>query len=189
MWSDPGFAATQTLRHVLAEVLRTRRPLVTIELVLLARIDVAVRRTGRRCVRGLAASVVDSEIRRIIRRYGWPGIATVGECGARAAWLIVQHLDADVTFQASCLGLVREAVAIGDAPVATLAYLTDRLRLNRGLPQVFGTQLVRGRTGKLVPWFIEDPARVNERRAAVGLGTMEVYRTSADAAVARTSDA
>ena len=54
-------------------------------------------------------------IREIIEQHGWPGASLVGEDGASAAWLLVQHADDDPAFQERALELMRGAVERGDA--------------------------------------------------------------------------
>src|SRR5690606_30750870 len=71
----------------------------------------------------------------IIDEHGWPTRSLVGEDGASAAWLIAQHSDLDVGFQERALGLLREAVADGEADPTELAYLEDRVARNQGRPQ------------------------------------------------------
>ena len=51
--------------------------------------------------------------------------------------------------------------------------LTDRVLLNSGESQVYGTQFQRDESGDgLIPRPISDPETVEERRAAVGLDTL-----------------
>jgi hypothetical protein len=50
-----------------------------------------------------------------------------------------------------------------------VAYLTDRVRVNQGLPQVYGTQMARDAKGRAIPEELEDAKHVDDRRAAVGL--------------------
>jgi hypothetical protein len=113
-------------------------------------------------------------MKEIVHEFGWPGFRLVGDEGAQHAWLLVQHADNDVEFQRRCLTLLAAAVAGGDASARNLAYLTDRVRLNEGAPQVYGTQgtLVDGRIESRP---IEDPEHVDELRAAAGLGPLEEY--------------
>jgi hypothetical protein len=66
--------------------------------------------------------------------------------------------------------LMRAAVEAGDADAGELAYLTDRVRVARGEPQLYGTQF--GRCG---PHPIEDPDALDERRGAVGLEPFADY--------------
>jgi hypothetical protein len=105
-----------------------------------------------------------TRIREIVAAHGWPGRTLVGDDGASAAWLLVQHADDDPEFQDRALELMRAAVEAGEADAGELAYLTDRVRVAQSRPQVYGTQF--GRTG---PHPIEDPDALDERRAAVGL--------------------
>ncbi|MEU8119832.1 DUF6624 domain-containing protein [Spirillospora sp. NPDC049024] len=108
---------------------------------------------------------------RTVRRHGWPGVAAVGTEGAHAAWLLAQHADWRPRLQRRFLEAMREAVEAGDADRADLAYLEDRVRVNAGRPQLYGTQYHTTETG-FGPRPIEDPDRVDERRAEVGLPPM-----------------
>lgn len=110
----------------------------------------------------------------IVAAHGWPGRSLVGADGATAAWLLVQHADADRTLQGRCLALLEAAVAAGEAEPSELAYLTDRVRCGAGLPQLYGTQM-REHEGRYAPQPIEDGANVDARRAAVGLGPLAEY--------------
>jgi len=105
---------------------------------------------------------------------GWPGRSLVGEDGARAAWLLAQHADGRPDLQHKFLDLLRAAVAAGDAAGFDLAYLEDRVRGADGRPQLYGTQF-EGRGEDLAPRPIEDPDRLEERRAAVGLPPFAEY--------------
>jgi hypothetical protein len=104
----------------------------------------------------------------ILEQKGWPGVAMVGTRGAHNAWLLVQHADEDLAFQRSALALLEQAVARKDASAADLAYLTDRVLVNEGKPQRYGTQF-RSQDGVNVPQPMEDPAHVDALRAGVGL--------------------
>lgn len=77
-------------------------------------------------------------LKRVIATTGWPGISQVGPDGAEAAWLLVQHADADPAFQRHCLGLLTAAAERGDASLSNVAYLTDRVLLAEGKPQEYG---------------------------------------------------
>lgn len=49
------------------------------------------------------------------------------------------------------------------------AYLTDRVAMNEGRPQIYGTQISDVKDGEGVPWPIADPQQLDARRASVGL--------------------
>ena len=122
---------------------------------------------------------VDAEntrrMQEIIAQHGWPGLSEVGEDGAGAAWILVQHADGLPDFQKRCLELIRAAVEAGEASGGNLAYLTDRVRIAGGLPQLYGTQGRWSEDGELGLWEIEDAATVDERRAALGLEPVAEY--------------
>ncbi len=110
-----------------------------------------------------------------IDKKGWPGYSMVGYDGADAAWLLVQHADADLPFQQKALKLLAEAVKRKDARPVNLAYLTDRVFCAEGKKQVYGTQFIT-KNGKMEPRPIEDEAHVDQRRAEVGLQSLSEYR-------------
>lgn len=111
------------------------------------------------------AAVLD----RIILEVGWPGAPMVGEEGAEAAWLVVQHAIGLPDFQRRCLELLNEAARIGNIPAWQPAYLLDRILILEGKPQVYGTGHDWDEDGLMSPRPIAEPERVDERRAAVGL--------------------
>lgn len=116
----------------------------------------------------------------IINKDGWPGVSRVGKDGAHAAWLMVQHADADGPFQKKCLALLEKAVESKEAAAVDLAYLTDRVLVGEGKKQKYGTQLST-KDGKLLPSPVEDEDKLDERRKALGLQPMADYIKSAEA--------
>ena len=116
-----------------------------------------------------------ARLKEIVDQHGWPGKSLVGAAGAQDAWLLVQHADRDPAFQKRCLELMTPLVAQGEVSAVNVAYLTDRVRVAEGKPQVYGTQF-RQADGKMEPSPIEDEARVDERRKSVGLPPLAQYR-------------
>ena len=110
-------------------------------------------------------------MKEIVEEIGWPSVSKVGKKASIDAWLLVQHADHDVDFQSYCLSLMNELPA-GEVRAEDIALLTDRVRVNSGQPQVYGTQF-REMDGKHVPKDIEGIENVNERRKAIGLDTLE----------------
>ncbi len=110
-------------------------------------------------------------MKEIVSTVGWPTIAKVGKEGADAAWLLVQHADRDVSFQKTCLALMK-AEPESSVSRIDIAMLEDRVRINSNQPQLYGTQF-RQEGGAHVPLEIEEPDTVDERRASMGLGTLE----------------
>ncbi len=119
----------------------------------------------------------------VIDEHGWPTIDMVGRDGAEAAWLLVQHADAAPELQRRALDLMQPLAARGQASVANLAYLTDRVRVAERMPQLYGTQFRPDTEGVQRPCPIEDAAHVDARRAAVGLPSIATYARQLEAAV------
>jgi hypothetical protein len=113
-------------------------------------------------------------LEKLLDTVGWPGRSLVGEEGSHAAWLLAQHADRRPQLQQRCLELLEAAVAAGDASMATLAYLTDRVLLASGEEQVYGTQFTAN-DGRYVPCRLRDPEGVDDRRASAGLESLQNY--------------
>lgn len=114
----------------------------------------------------------------VIAERGWPGHSMVGEDGAGAAWLLVQH--APLEEQLTALPLLASAVARGDAAFRDFAWLLDRVRMRQQLPQIFGSQFTRDDPDD--PWEVypmEQPeAAVDVLRAAIGARPVDADRRS-----------
>ena len=108
----------------------------------------------------------------IVAKYGWPGKSLVGEDGANAAWLLVQHADKDLSFQKDVLAKMEPMVKTQEVSAIDFGYLWDRVAVAEHRPQRYGTQFDE----KQEPRPIEDEAHVDERRASIGLPSMAEYR-------------
>ena len=108
----------------------------------------------------------------ILDRHGWPSPSLVGEDGAAAAWLMLQHAIGDPHLMRRGLALLSR-LAPGGVEPARLAMLEDRARAFEGRPQRYGTQYDWDENGLLGPLPIEDPEGVDELRRSVGLGPLE----------------
>jgi hypothetical protein len=111
-------------------------------------------------------------LERAIEAIGWPGRAKVGDEGAGAAFMILQHAISKPDLQRRGLALILEAIPEGQSNALDAAYLSDRIAVFEGREQTFGTQFDWDADGLLSPAPIHDPAGVDERRASVGLPTM-----------------
>ena len=99
-------------------------------------------------------------LKEVVEKYGWPTKTMVGRDGANAAWLLVQHADADVKFQRKCLDLMAQ-LPKDELSQMDFAYLTDRVLLAEGKKQIYGTQFDQV-DGKLQPRPLEDEANVDK---------------------------
>ena len=109
---------------------------------------------------------------RIVDEFGWPGISLVGNEGAEAAWLVLQHAIGTPALQRKCLPILEKAAELGEASAAHVACLHDRICVFEGRHQRYGTQFDWDGSGALSPHPIEDPDRVDEYRESVGLGAL-----------------
>jgi hypothetical protein len=105
----------------------------------------------------------------IIQQHGWPGKSMVGEDGAHAAWLILQHAIAHPQLQRRCFPLLIEQVEAGEITAVEMAMFEDRIRCFEGRPQRFGTQFDWDEQLLMSPLTMDDPKLVDERRKQIGL--------------------
>lgn len=146
------------------------------ELLNLATADQAMRNHAMQT--GEWDSAVDARhtarLKDIVFRHSWPTVSLVGSEAAAAAWLLVQHADHDPDFQDRCLSLMTH-LPCSEVSATDRAYLEDRVRVNTGRPQLYGTQF-HGAGATFEPRPIEDPQRLDERRGCVGLGPFAQYQ-------------
>jgi hypothetical protein len=109
-------------------------------------------------------------LRELIDLHGWPAEDIAGQDGAGAAWLIAQHSVGEPHFQRHVLELLRACIAQGRVPAWHAAYLEDRIAMQEGRAQRYGSQWMDDpRDGLTRPWPLAEPERANELRASVGL--------------------
>lgn len=113
-------------------------------------------------------------LKKEVAKRGWPKRSEVGQKGAKMAWLLVQHADADPAFQVSALRLMKPLVAEGEVDGRDFAYLFDRVMLRTEGRQRYGTQLACSK-GHLEPLPMEDGTMVAARRRELGLSDLASY--------------
>jgi hypothetical protein len=109
----------------------------------------------------------------IIDAIGYPTIDKVGKEASEAAWLVIQHSIGRPDFMKKCAALLEKAVAEKKTDPLNFAYLTDRIAVHEGKPQLYGTQFDWDKNGELSAQPFDDVAQVNQRRKEVGLNTIE----------------
>ena len=114
------------------------------------------------------------EVEKIIEENGWVPTSRVGKQANMSLWLVVQH--APLETQKKYLPLLQESVKKGESNGKHLALLEDRILVRSNKPQKYGSQFRRdSKTGISSFFEIENPAYVNQRRKAIGLGPIEAY--------------
>jgi len=162
------------------------------ELLTRLKVDQAIRDTFTSDMRTLGwpsattaarMAIVDSEntawLRRRILTEGFPTPEQVGRDGVNAAFLLVQHADADLAFQERVLPMIEAAYRRGTVDGQNLGLLTDRVLKARGMKQRYGTQTTM-KGGHLVIDPIDDSANVDDRRAMLGLPPLKEYKRLLD---------
>lgn len=109
----------------------------------------------------------------IIDMIGYPTIEKVGEEASDAAWLLIQHSIGNPDFMKKCAELLEVAVSENKAKPVNLAYLSDRIAVSEGRPQLYGTQFDWDEKGELSPNKYDELSKVNQRRKSIGLNSLE----------------
>jgi hypothetical protein len=120
----------------------------------------------------------------IIDIIGYPTTDKVGKEANEATWLIIQHSIEQPEFMKKCATLLEVAISENKADPINLAYLTDRIAVFEGKPQLYGTQFDWDENGDLSPNPFDNISKVNERRRSIGLNTLkeqtEIIRKQAE---------
>ncbi len=123
------------------------------------------------------SSQVDSiniiKVTDIINKHGWLGEDVIGRSGSSTLWVVIQH--SKLENQEKYLPIMKEAVLNGKARAAQLALLEDRILVEKGKQQMYGTQARVDSLGIYKIWPIQDELNVNKRRFSVGLGPLQWY--------------
>jgi hypothetical protein len=104
---------------------------------------------------------------------GWFLKSRYGDKAANAAFHIVQHSEAELWKR--FVPVLEPLVVTGEVEGQSFGLMYDRLAINEGRPQRYGSQMTC-KDGKWIPDTLEDPARVNEWRTAMNFPqTFEEY--------------
>lgn len=107
--------------------------------------------------------------------HGWYRTSAFHPSASNAAWLMVQHADHDPAFQQQILFMLEPLVAEGEIERSDFAYLFDRVAVNAGRPQRYGSQGRCVARGVWAPNDLEDPERVQALRDENDLGSLAEY--------------
>jgi hypothetical protein len=120
----------------------------------------------------------------IIAKYGYPGKTLVGEPTNEAAWYVIQHSKKIADY----FLMIQEAGASNEIPFIKVAMMHDRMLMQEGKEQLYGTQvsgqyILNATTGKKEFWYyvwpILNAESVNELRKEAGfVNTVEEYAKS-----------
>ena len=118
------------------------------------------------------------KMRRVVKKYGWPTINMVGKKASKNAWLLVQHADHDIKFQKFCFHLMEGIYKENPKEIlkTNIAYLKDRVLVNEGKRQIFGTQFYTNKKGIFGLWPIKDMKNINKTRKEYNLPLLSEYQ-------------
>lgn len=106
--------------------------------------------------------------KKLLNKYGWLGNDVVGDRGNETIWLVIQH--SDLKTQIKYIPKLRRSVSKGLSHPYYLAYMEDRIAMNQGKEQIYGSQITHDlSTGKYSIYPIRDEVNVDERRKAMGM--------------------
>ncbi|MCQ9636763.1 hypothetical protein MP477_17550 [Chryseobacterium sp. WG23] len=112
----------------------------------------------------------------LYKKYGYLGFDKVGEKGETQFWAIVQHSDKSVDFQNKVLKSLKKEVSKKNASPDNYALLYDRIKINNGEKQLFGTQLEYKKNGQAIPKKgLIDTVNVDNWRAKYNLEPLKKY--------------
>ena len=104
----------------------------------------------------------------IIEKCGMPTLKEVGQRRMDAVWLGLQHSTEEI--RKKYFPQIEKAVKNGDLSTSQYALMKDRMLMDEGKPQIYGSQIENGKLYKL-----ENPETVNERRKKMGMEPIEDY--------------
>ncbi|MDT3356028.1 MAG: hypothetical protein LIR35_00345 [Bacteroidota bacterium] len=114
----------------------------------------------------------------ILDKEGWP--SHLSDKANRGIWIVIDH--SDLTYRSKYLGLVKEKAEEGVLDKTDYAILNDRVLMEEGKPQIYGTQIKMAATivddeiaMKLYLWPVGNPDALDSLRSTVGLYSIEEY--------------
>ena len=111
-------------------------------------------------------------IAEIFNEFGFVGYDLAGKDGSDNFWVMVQHSDHLPEFQEKVLEEMKKHVDKGNATPQYYGYLVDRVNINTGKEQLYGTQFDYNEFGQAFPKNITDTTGINGRRISLGLTPM-----------------
>jgi len=115
-------------------------------------------------------------IKRIFNSHGYLGCKEIGQSAETYYWAIIQHCDFDAIFQSDVLISMKNQVEKSNANSRHYGLLYDRVMINSGKKQLYGTQVqYNTETGQACSKPLEDNLNVNLFRRALGFESLEKY--------------
>ena len=114
----------------------------------------------------------------ILDKEGWP--SHLSDKANRAIWIVIDH--SNLAYRSKYLGLVKEKAEHGVLDKTDYAILNDRVLMEEGKPQIYGTQIKMAATivddeitMQFFLWPVENSTALDSLRNTVGLSAIEEY--------------
>ncbi|MCH2085214.1 MAG: hypothetical protein MK226_22710 [Saprospiraceae bacterium] len=117
--------------------------------------------------------ILEKQVAGIIDRYGWLGISQVGRRANTALWAVLQH--GTLASKKKYAPLLKESVLNSESQPQHYARLIDRMLINNGEPQLYGTQIDYEPAENPIFFSIKEPEFINQRRAEIGLPDIQQF--------------
>jgi hypothetical protein len=104
-----------------------------------------------------------------LEKCGMPTLAEVSNKQLGAIWLVLQH-SIHPKYTKKYFPYIEEAVKNGDLKKEQYALMKDRILMNEGKPQIYGSQIKKEKLYKLA-----EPEKVNSRRKEMNMEPIEDY--------------
>lgn len=117
-------------------------------------------------------------LKEIIAKYGFPTKKMVGKDAMNGVFFMIQHADGENAWQKSQLTNIKNAVKMGDLDSQSYAYLYDRIKINSGEKQLYGTQFANvDAVNNIVELDkTEEIDNLDKRRMEIGMMPIEMYK-------------
>ena len=115
-----------------------------------------------------------ASVSHILDNYGWP--AGLSDAANKAIFLVINH--SDLKTMNKYIGLFSDAVDKGYLSMNDFVTMEDRMLMNAGKPQKYGTQaysLVEDDKTVIYIWPVEDPDKLDALCKSVGLMPIGEY--------------
>ena len=126
----------------------------------------------------LADSLNQAIVFGILDKEGWP--SHLSDKANQAIWIVIDH--SDLACRSKYLALVKEKAEQGILDKTSYAILNDRVLMEEGKHQIYGTQIKMAATivddkitMQLCLWPVENPENLDSLRSTVGLSPIEEY--------------
>lgn len=114
------------------------------------------------------------KVKAILDKNGWPDSLLISDPEHISLFLVIQH--SDIQTQNKYLPVFKEAMSRGKLNPKHVAMLEDRIAVNEGKLQIYGSQIGQDPDSK--EFFVKpmvDPKHVDERRLSMGMQPLSEY--------------